>query len=362
MSEKQNEELFKILAINPGSTSTKVSVYLNKKVLFERTIEHHSDLQQFESILSQEKFRCDCIFQTLESNNIPPSTLDAVVGRGGLIKPIESGTYRINKLMLQDLKSPTAAMHASSLGAIIAHNIGSQHNIPSFVVDPVVVDEMNSLARFSGLPDIPRISIFHALNQKAVARLCAREMSMDYENARFIVVHMGGGISVGAHNYGRVIDVTNALNGEGAFTPERSGIIALVPIIECCYSEKYSEQEMKRFVTKSGGMKAYLGTNDVRECERKILAGDMKAEQVLEAMAYQVSKDIGSMATVLEGKVDAIILTGGMAHSNKLTGWIKQRVGYIAPVRTYPGEEEMEALTLSTLRVLRKQEKSKEYV
>ncbi len=357
-----SDKIFTILAINPGSTSTKVSVYKNEKPVVLETIRHKkADTEQFKNILEQKEFRAKAVTDALKKSGVALSDIDAVVGRGGLLKPMESGTYPINEKMLKDLTVAIAAIHASSLGGIIAYEIGKKYNLPSFVVDPVVVDEMEHCAKLSGIPGAERSSKFHALNQKSVARHCAADMGMEYENCRFVVAHMGGGISVGAHRYGRVIDVNDGMS-EGPFSPERCGSVPLWQVIKMCFSGDYTEQEMMDYTSKNGGMIAYLGTNDLRECEQMIMQGDEFAVLVLESMAYQVAKEIGAMVAVLEGRVDAIILTGGLAYSNRFTGSIKQRVGLIAPVKTYAGEEEMLALTEGALRVLRGTEQPKTYI
>lgn len=357
-----NKKAIRILAINPGSTSTKVAVYEDEKLLCEDIVRHsRADIDKFNSIVDQKDMRRDLVLGMLEKAHIPLASLDAVVGRGGLVEPIDSGTYIVNERMLADLINSTAAVHASSLGGIIAAEIGSQINKPSYVVDPIVVDEMDPYAKLTGLPGIERRSVFHALNQKAVARRCARDMGGIYENCRFIVAHMGGGITVGAHRYGRVIDVNDGLSGEGPFTPERTGGIPAAPLIQMCFSGAYTEKEMLDKVMKYGGMSAYLGTNDLRKCEKLIKEGDEYASLVLESMAYQVSKEIGAMVVALEGRVDAIILTGGLAYSNRFTGAIKQRVGLIAPVKVYAGEDELLALAEGALRVLRGEEKAVVY-
>jgi butyrate kinase len=278
-----------------------------------------------------------------------------------LLKPIESGVYAINEKMLEDLHSATAAVHASALGAIIASEIAVPLGIPAYVVDPIVVDEMDRNAKLTGMPGVERTSIFHALNQKAIARRLATQIGKPYENARFIVAHLGGGITVGAHRYGRVIDVNDALAGEGPFTPERTGAIPVVPVINMCFSGEYTQTEMVEKVTQKGGMKAYLGTSDEEEAQKMINNGDEFAALVMDSMAYQVSKEIGAMAAVLEGLVDAIILTGGLAHSNRFTGAIKQRVDKLAKVYVFPGEDEMLALASGVLRVLQGKEKVAHY-
>jgi butyrate kinase len=356
--EKQGR--FRILAINPGSTSTKFGLFDDDKSVLTKTIQHDAAaLSRYASALDQKELRRDCIVKCLEEAGV--KTLDAVAGRGGLLKPIESGTYHINQKMLEDLHSATASIHASALGAIIAAEIAGPLSIPAYVVDPIVVDEMDRNAKLTGMPGIERSSVFHALNQKAIARRLAAELGKPYENTRFIVAHLGGGITVGAHRYGRVIDVNDALSGEGPFTPERTGAIPAIPVINMCFSGEYTEAEMIEKVTKKGGMKAYLGTSDLRDVQKMIHDGDEFAALVLDSMAYQVSKEIGAMAAVLEGLVDAIILTGGLAHSNRLTGAIKQRVDKLAPVYVFPGEDEMLALISGVLRVLRGEEQPARY-
>jgi butyrate kinase len=345
---------FRVLAINPGSTSTKFGLYDDEKAVITKTIRHDAAfLSRCASILDQKEPRRDCIMESLAEAGVTLSSLDAVAGRGGLLKPIESGTYLINQKMLEDLHSASAAIHASALGAIIAAEIASLLSIPAYVVDPVVVDEMDRNAKLTGMPGIERSSVFHALNQKAIARRLAGELGMPYENARFVVAHLGGGITVGAHRYGRVIDVNDALSGEGPFTPERTGTIPAIPLINMCFSGEYTEAEMIEKVTAKGGMKAYLGTGDLQNVQKMINDGDEFAALVLDSMAYQVSKEIGAMTAVLEGLVDAIVLTGGLAHSTRFTGAIKQRVDKLAPVYVFPGEDEMLALVSGALRVLR---------
>jgi len=355
-------EGFRILAINPGSTSTKVAVFDNEAQIVGDTVRHEKgELNRYESVMEQKDMRLAVVLGVLKERGIELGSLDAAVGRGGLIDPIDSGVYIINGHMLKDLITSAAGMHASALGGIIAEEVGRRAGIPSYVVDPIVVDELDQYAKLTGLPGIERRSAFHALNQKAVARRCAREMGIAYENCRFIVAHMGGGITVGAHRYGRVIDVNDGLSGEGPFTPERTGGIPALPLIRLCFSGAYTEKELTAIVTKAGGMTAYLGTNDLRKCEKLIKEGDEYAALVLESMAYQVSKEIGAMTAALEGRVDAIILTGGLAFSTRFTGCIKQRVGLIAPVKVYPGEDEMRTLAEGALRVLRGLEQAVEY-
>ncbi|MDR1836793.1 MAG: butyrate kinase [Treponema sp.] len=351
------ENTFRILIINPGSTSTKLAVYDNETEIFSKTVQHRDDeLRRFPSILEQKDFRKDCILSEVQAAGILPGSFDAVSGRGGLLKPIESGAYLVGDAMLADLQTAAAAIHASALGAIIAAEIAGPLSIPAYVVDPVVVDEMDRNAKLTGMPGIERSSVFHALNQKAIARRVAEKIGKVYENARFVIAHLGGGITVGAHRYGRVIDVNDALSGEGPFTPERAGGVPAVSLINMCFSGEYTREELLERINGRGGMRGYLGTSDERAVQKMINDGDEFAALVLDSMAYQVSKEIGSMVAVLEGRVDAIVLTGGLAHSNRFTGAVKQRVDRLAPLYVFPGEDEMLALMSGALRVLRGEE------
>ncbi|AQS06832.1 butyrate kinase [Clostridium beijerinckii] len=352
----------KLLIINPGSTSTKIAVYEGEKEIFEETLRHSSEeIGKFKYVVDQQSFRTDVILKILEDNKINIAEMDAIVGRGGLLKPIVSGTYSVNDNMLKDLKENVQGEHASNLGAIIANEIARSINKPAFIVDPVVVDEMEDIARLSGVPELPRKSIFHALNQKAVAKRYAQENMKNYEDINVIVAHMGGGVSVGAHKNGRIIDVNNALDGEGAFSPERSGGIPSGDLARMCFSGKYTLEEILKKITGKGGFVAYLDTNDGRIVRQLASEGDMKAKLVYEAMGYQVAKDIGAAAAVLCGKVDAIILTGGIAYEKMMVDIIKEKVEFIAPITVYPGEDEMLALAQGALRVLNGQEEVKEY-
>ena len=353
---------YKILVINPGSTSTKVVLFSNEQLLFEKKIEHSSkELSNFNKIIDQYHFRQDIILSFLKEKGINLSTLNAIVGRGGLLKPIASGTYRINEKMLEDLHRGVMGEHASNLGGLLAYGIAENLSIPSYIVDPVVIDEMKPVARISGMPEIPRISIFHALNQKAVARKAALDLGKKYEKLNFIIAHLGGGISVGIHCKGKVIDVNNALNGEGPFTPERSGGVPVGALVELCFSGKFTKDEIMKKIKGKGGLVAYLNTNDVREVEKMIKHGDKKAKLILEAMAYQVAKEIGAGATVLEGQLDAIILTGGIAYNNEFVNMVRDRVSFLSLVMVYPGEEEMLSLCEGALRVLKGEEVGKIY-
>jgi len=353
---------YKLLIINPGSTSTKIGVYEDEKEVLVETLRHSSEeIARFEGIFEQLDFRKDVILNVLKEKKFDINTLDAIVGRGGLLKPIEGGTYSVNEAMLHDLKIGVQGQHASNLGGIIANEIGRTLGIPAFIVDPVVVDEMMDVARVSGFPEIERKSIFHALNQKAVAKRYAKEKGKKYEEINLIVAHMGGGISVGAHKAGKIIDVNNALDGEGPFSPERSGGLPVGDLAKMCFSGKYTLEDIKKKINGKGGLVAYLNTNDAKEVSDKAEAGDDKFKLILDAMQYQVAKEIGKCAAVLSGKVDAIILTGGIAYGKSTVNYIKERVEFICPVVVYPGEDELLALAEGGLRVLNHQEKAREY-
>ncbi len=355
-------EPIRVLAINPGSTSTKIGVFDDEKSIFVETLRHNADeIAQFKELFDQYPFRKQVILDTLDHEGINLNRLDAVVARGGLLKPIPGGTYRVNDKMIKDLRSETYGVHASNLGAIIAQEIAGQLNIPSYIVDPVVVDELQPVARLSGIPQIERRSIFHALNQKAVARRVAKKLGKPYEQSRFIVVHMGGGITAGVHKNGRVIDVNNGLNGDGPFSPERSGTLPVADLVSLCFSGNYLLSEIMQLIVGRGGLVGYLGTNDARDVEQMIEKGDKKAELVYEAMAYQVAKEVGSASTVLSGNVDAIILTGGLAYGESFNQMIRERVDWIAPVHIFPGENELQALVEGALRVIRGEEDAKTY-
>lgn len=353
---------YKLLMINPGSTSTKIGVYEDESEVLIETLRHSSEeIGKFKSIFEQFNFRKEVILNLLKEKNFDINTLDAIVGRGGLLKPIEGGTYAVNEAMINDLKIGVLGQHASNLGGIIASEIAKSLDIPAFIVDPVVVDEMMDVARISGMPEIERISIFHALNQKAVAKRYAKENSKKYEEINLIVAHMGGGISVGAHKAGKVIDVNNALDGDGPFSPERSGGLPVGDLTKMCFSGKYTLEDIKKMINGKGGFVAYLSTNDAKEVIDKAETGDVKCKLIFEAMAYQVAKEIGKCAAVLKGDVDAIILTGGIAYGKPMVSYITERVEFICPVVVYPGEDELLALAQGGLRVLNGEEKSREY-
>lgn len=353
---------WRILVINPGSTSTKIAVFDDENEIFKVNISHPvEEIQKYPKIIDQFEFRKEVIMKELARAGIPKESLSAVVGRGGLLRPIPSGTYAVTEKMLEDLKAEVQGEHASNLGAMIADSIAQDLNIPAFIVDPVVVDEMEEIARITGLPMIRRRSILHALNQKKVARQAAADIGKPYEELNLIVVHLGGGISVGAHKKGRIVDVNNALNGDGPFAPERAGSLPAADLVELCFSGKYTKPEIKKLLAGKGGIVAHLGTNDMRAVEEMVRKGDPKATLIIQAMAYNVAKWIGAMATVLEGKVDAVVLTGGLAYYRYFVDLIKERCEFIAPVYIYPGEDEMKALAEGALRVLKGEEKARIY-
>lgn len=352
----------KILVINPGSTSTKIGVFEDSNKIMEETLRHSAEeVGKYTKVADQFEFRKEVILNILEEKKIDINSLDAIVGRGGLLKPIKSGTYSVNDEMIKDILEAKNGEHASNLGGMIAKEIGDRLGIPSFIVDPVVVDELEDIARISGIPQIERVSIFHALNQKAVAKRYAKESGKKYEELNLIVAHMGGGVSVGAHEKGLVVDVNNALNGEGPFSPERSGGLPVAALMNLCFSGEYTKDDVKKLITGKGGVVAYLGTNDMKAVGEKMAAGDEKAKIIYEAMGYQTAKEIGACAAVLKGKVDQIILTGGIVYGKEMVEFIKERVSFIAPVIAYPGEDELLALAEGGLRVLNKEEEALVY-
>ncbi len=348
-----DEEL--LLAINPGSTTTKIAVFRNTKEVFLKNIRHSSDeIKSFKRITDQYEFRKSIILKELRDADININNIKVVMGRGGLVKPIKSGVYEVNEALIRDLKIGYLGQHASNLGGLIAHDIAnSLPNARAFIADPVVVDEMEEIARISGHPKFKRVSVFHALNQKAIARQHARAVAQTYEALNLIVAHLGGGISVGAHYMGRVIDVNQALDGGGPFSPERSGDLPVGALAKVCFSGKYSENEILKMISGEGGLVAYLGTNDAYEVEKRAIAGDPLAKLIYEAMAYQVAKEIGAMSTVLKGKVDAILLTGGIAYGKPFVDNLIERIRHISPVYVYPGEDEMRALAMNGLMVMK---------
>ncbi|WP_321515669.1 butyrate kinase [Marinifilum fragile] len=357
-------ETRRILAINPGSTSTKIAVFQGDKSVFLKNIKHTAEeLAEFNQITEQFEFRKNIIMKEMVDAEIQIDLIEAVVGRGGLVKPIESGIYEVNDRLKEDLRVGILGEHASNLGGLIADNIAqSLPKAKAYIADPVVVDEMIDVARVSGHPEFQRVSIFHALNQKAIGRAFAQSIDKKYEDINVIVAHLGGGISVGAHLKGKVVDVNNALDGEGPFSPERSGSLPTGALAKMCFSGKYTLDEIKKMIKGEGGLVAHLGTNDAYEVELKAKDGDAKAKLIQDAMSYQVAKAIGEMAAVLKGEVEGILLTGGIAHNPDLVNYIKDMVSFIAPVVVYPGEDEMKALAMNGYMVLRNEIEPKEYL
>jgi len=359
----------RLLVINPGSTSTKIGVYDDEQRLFVETLRHPSqEIAAYPHILDQYGFRLKAVLGFLGEKRIPLSSLVAVVGRGGTLRPIPSGTYQVNDKMIAELSNRNKEReHASNLGAILARDIADRVGVPAFIVDPVAVDEFDDLARISGLPEIERKSLSHALNLKSAARRAAQELDRPYAELDLVVVHLGGGISVTAHRKGQMVDVNQALDGTGPFAPERSGGLPVGDVVRICFGVrpyeglKLTYEEVFKKLAGKGGLVAHLGTNDALEVEQRIAAGDDHARLIYEAMAYQIAKEIGAMATVLRGKVDAIVITGGVAHSEMLLSWIRERVDWIAPILVYPGEDEMLALAQGALRVLRGEEAACQY-
>ena len=351
-----------IIVINPGSTSTKIALFDNETEILNENIGHRiEDLSRFNKASDQDLYRMEIIVRFLRERRLDFAKIQAVVGRGGLIHPIEGGTYTVNDQMVADLKRGVMGDHPSNCGGLIAYAISKSLGCEAFIVDPVVVDEMEPCARISGMPLIERKSIFHALNQKAVARDVAKQLNKPYDRLNLIIAHLGGGITVGLHKQGRVVDVNNGLDGDGPFSAERSGGVPVGDLIKACFSGEYNQSEMRKLVKGHGGMVAYLGTQDMRIVEEQVSDGDENARLIYHAMTYQVAKEIGALATVVHGSVDAIALTGGMARSERFVGLIRDSVAFIAPVYVIPGEEEMRALALGALRVLCGEEKAKNY-
>ncbi len=355
---------FRILVINPGSTSTKIAVFLNDRPEFLRNLPHSdAEMAPFRArpVLDQLDFRRAKIEQELRSDNVPLDSFHAVVGRGGLIRPMPGGVWRVNSVMLEDLRLARLTEHAANLGAFLALELAQLSGAPAFIVDPVSTDELADIARISGTALVERRSLSHALNTKAVARRYARQCGKSYPEMRLVVAHLGSGISVSAHRDGRMIDV-NLGGQEGPFSTERCGGLQLLGIVDLCYSGRFTRDELWKALIREGGIYSYLGTKDLREVERRIGSGDTRAALIFDAMVYQVAKEIGAMATVLNSRVDAILITGGMAHSEKLIASLREAIAWIAPVVVYPGEGEMQALAEGALRVLRGQEQPLELV
>ncbi|HSH36283.1 MAG TPA: butyrate kinase [Schnuerera sp.] len=352
---------YNILAINPGSTSTKIALYEDEKEVFTETLDHPVEIiEKFDNVQEQYKMRKDLVMTFLEEKGYDISKLSAVVGRGGMLPPVKSGAYIVNEVMLDTLKNRPAMEHASNLGAPIAYAIAKTAGVKAYIYDSVRTDELHDIGRISGMPDIERTSTCHVLNTRAMAIKAAKKRGKSYQDMNMVVAHLGGGISLNVHEKGHIVDIIS--DDEGPFSPERAGRVPCRQLIELCYSGKYDKETMHRKLRGNGGLKAYLNTLDAREVEKIIEDGDEEAKLIYEAMAYQVAKGIGELATVVEGKVDLIILTGGIAYSKMMTSWIKKRVEYIAPVEIMPGENEMESLAYGILRVLNGEEEAREYI
>ena len=355
---------YRILAINPGSTSTKIAVFENLKQLFVSTIRYSlEELSEYENVIAQFSFRRESILKALKDNDIALKDINVIVGRGGLVKPIESGVYEVNDAMLRDLKVGIGGEHASNLGGIIAHDLAKDiEGCKAYIADPVVVDELQDVARISGHPLFERKSIFHALNQKTIARKYAESIKSSYEKLNLIVAHLGGGVSVGVHKMGKVVDVNDALGGEGPFSPERSGTLPAYDLAKLCFSGKYTLKEVQKMIVGEGGLIAYMGTNSFQDVAEKVAEGDAEYTLISEAFAYNVAKSIGAAATVLSGNVDAILLTGGIAHGAEIVEKISKHIRFIAPVKVYPGEDEMAALAENGHNILIGKERAKVYI
>ena len=344
---------YKVLAINPGSTSTKVALYDEERPLLDLTLRHSTEeISRFANVIDQLDWRRGLILSALREQSFNLKDLSAVIGRGGLIRPIPAGVYEVNSRMRYDLRN-APMKHACNLGGLLAAQIAHMAGVKAYIADPPVVDEMDDVARISGMPMCPRKPIFHALNQKAIARLHCERMGWTYEESNLIVAHMGGGISVAAHKQGRIVDVNNALDGDGPFAPDRAGSIPSSELIKVCFSGQYTKEELLKFISSKGGLVAYLGTNSVMQVMERIREGDQRARKMLEAMCYNISKQIGAMAGSLSGKVQAILLTGGIAYNEPVVEYIREHCGFIATVEVYPGENELEALVMNALVVLR---------
>ena len=344
---------YKILAINPGSTSTKVALYEEERPLLESTLRHSTEeVSRFADVIDQLDWRRGLILSMLRDNRFDIGELSVVIGRGGLIHPVTAGVYEVNSRMRYDLRH-AQMRHACNLGGLLAAQIAHMAKVKAYIADPPVVDEMDDVARITGMPMCPRKPIFHALNQKAIARLHCEKTGKVYERSNLIVAHMGGGISVAAHCRGRIVDVNNALDGDGPFAPDRAGNIPSAELIKTCFSGQYTKEELLKFVSSKGGLVALLGTNSVIQVMERIEQGDQRARKVLDAMCYNISKQIGAMAAALAGEVDGILLTGGIAYNEPIVEAIRRRCSFIAPITVYPGENELEALALNALVVLR---------
>lgn len=351
---------YKILAINPGSTSTKIALYENEKEVFCKTLDHPAEeIEKYGKIQEQFEMRKEVVLSFLKENGYDINELSAVVGRGGMLPRVKSGAYKVNELMVDRLVNNPVFEHASNLGAIIAYEIANSIGIPAYIYDSVRVDELKDVARISGMSDIPRTSTSHALNCRAMAMKAAKKYNKKYNEMNFVVAHLGGGISLSVHEKGRMVDIIS--DDEGPFSPESSGRVPCKSLVNLCYSGKFDKKTMQKKLRGNGGIKSYLNTVDAREVEKMIMEGNEEAKLIYESMAYQIAKGIGELTTVVDGQVDAIIITGGIAYSKLLTSWIKKHVEFIAPVEIMPGENEMESLALGTFRVLKGEEEAKVY-
>ncbi len=361
MFPRSKQYRFAILAINTGSTSTKIAVYHDEEVVLEHTLSHSAeDIARFATTEEHLLWRRDLILEALNEHNIELATLSTVIGRGGLLRPVESGIYEVSEAMCEELRT-TPSQHASNFSAIISLDIAKSLGLKAYIADPVVVDEFDEVAKFTGIKEIRRRSIFHALNQKATARIYAADIDSKYEDLNLIVAHMGGGISVAAHRKGRVVECNNALDGEGPIAPERAGSIPAGALVDLCFSGKYNHKEIRRMLSGKGGLVSLTGKNSVKELVEDALAGDAEAKQAIDLMVYGVIKYIGQMATVLKGDIDAIVLTGGIAYSKYITDAISQSCRFLAPIAIYPGENELQALAMNALRLLRGEAEAKTY-
>lgn len=348
-----------LLVINPGSTSTKIALYEGDRQVLGQDLEH-SDAAGYAAVMDQYDMRLKAIEAFLAENRCDISKLSAVVGRGGMLLPLRSGAYRVNQVMIDRLRNNPVSHHESNLGALLAVAIARKAGVEAYIYDSVRVDELDDVARVTGYPEIRRISATHTLNSRGMCIELAEQEGRRYQDMNFIVAHMGGGISINVHRQGRMVEVVS--DDEGPFSPQRAGAVPCRQLVEMCYSGQYSLEDIKRRQSRTGGLMGYLGTDDTREVERRAQSGDRQALLVYRAMAYQVARAIGSLAPVVKGRVDYIVLTGGIAKSQMFTGWIKEMVEFIAPVRIMPGEREMRSLALGILRVLRGEERAREYI
>ncbi|QOV18359.1 butyrate kinase [Blautia liquoris] len=351
---------YKILAINPGSTSTKIGYYEDEKEMFSENVMHSDEeLKQYSRVVDEFDMRKDNILNAMKKHGADVKDLSAVVGRGGQLTQIHAGGYRVTEDMKKKLTDPATVEHASNLGALIADAIASPLGIPAYIYDAVGSDEMKDIAKITGMPEVVRASFCHVLNSKAMCRKAAKEFGKTYQEMNFLVAHLGGGISISAHEKGRIIDVITS--DGGPFSPERAGSIPLNYIIDMCYSGEYTKREMQKKETGMGGIKAYLGTSNCIEVEHMVEEGNKEAEKIYKAQAYQIAKGIGELSPTLKGNTDAIILTGGVAHSKMLTDWITEYVSFIAPVKVMAGENELESLSMGALRILKGEEMAEDY-